>query len=118
MDEIWARIGLLLGALAVAGLTVLVRRSRVRAPEREIRAPELAPGLYLFSSATCSTCEQARRTLVAGVGESGFEEYAWEQRPELFTQLDVTAVPAVLVMREGGRGKLYPGRVEKALADR
>jgi hypothetical protein len=118
MDELWTRIGLVVTILAFAGLIVLMQRRRHRVPDRDIEAPRLDPGLYLFSSITCSTCEVAREKLIAGTGEEGFHEYVWERDPEVFTELGIDAVPAVLVMREGGRGRLYPGRVDKALANR
>lgn len=118
MDEVWVRIGLVVAALAVAGLIVLIWRRGVRIPEREIEAPNLDPGLYFFSSGSCSTCESARDELIARAGEGGFEEYVWEREPQIFTDLGIDAVPAVLVMKEGGRGRLYPGQVRKALAGR
>lgn len=118
MDEIWARIGLVLGALAIAGIVVAVQRRRSRIPEREIVAPQLDPGLHFFSSRACSTCEGARERIVAAVGETGFSEHVWEEDPEVFSELGIDAVPASLVVREGGRGRLYPGNPERALANR
>lgn len=118
MDESLARVGLLLAAFAIAGGIVFVQRRRLRAPQRSVEAPHLEPGLYLFSSATCSTCQSAREKLVAELGVAGFEEFVWERNPEIFNDLEVEAVPAVLVMREGGRGRVYSGQVEKALANR
>lgn len=118
MDEVWARVGLLLAAGAVAGVIVLLQRMRLRAPQREVEMHHLEPGLYLFSSATCSSCEAARARLVAELGSAGFEEFLWERDPAIFTDLEIERVPSVLVLREGGRGRVYAGHVERALANR
>lgn len=118
MDEIWARIGLVLGALAIAGAIVAIQRRRGRIPERDIVAPQLAPGLHFFSSRGCSTCEGARERIVAVVGETGFTEHVWEEDADIFSELGVDVVPASLVVREGGYGRLYPGRPDRALANR
>lgn len=118
MDDLWTRIGLVVTFLAFAGLIVLIRRGRLRIRDRDVEAPGLDPGLYLFSSITCSTCETAREKLIARTGDEGFDEYVWERDPEIFAALGIEAVPAVVVMREEGRGRLYPGSVEKALANR
>lgn len=118
MDEIWARVGLVLGALAIAGIVVAIQRRGRRVPERDIEAPRLDPGLHFFSSRGCSTCDGARQKIINAVGESGFTEYVWEEDPGVFGELGIDAVPAVLVVREPGKGRLYPGRPDKALADR
>ena len=118
MDEVWARVGLVVAALVVAGAIVYLQRRRLRIPERDVEAPQLAAGLYLFTSATCSTCQAAREKLIARVGDEGFEEFLWEHDRRIFDDLEIDAVPAVLVMKETGRGRVYPGRVEKALANR
>lgn len=118
MDEIWARIGLVLGALAIAGFIVAVQRRRRRVPERDVVAPQLTPGLHFFSSRGCATCAGAREKMVSAVGIDGFTEHVWEEDPGVFSDLGIDAVPAVLVIREGGQGRLYPGRPDRALAKR
>lgn len=118
MNEIWVRVAVVVGVLAVAGSIVAIQRRRRRSPERDIAAPRLEPGLYLFSSTACSTCDAARQELVAAVGVAGFSEYVWEEDPGAFSELGIDAVPSVLVMGEGGQGRLYPGRADKALAGR
>lgn len=118
MDETWARVGFLLAVLAIAGVIVLLQRQRLRPGERALDAPDLVPGLYLFSSSTCSTCERARTRLREALGHSGFEEFSWETDSEVFIDLGIDSVPAVLVVDHGGRARLYPGDVEKALANR
>lgn len=115
MDEIWARVGLVLGALAVAGTISLIQRRRTRRPVRSVKAADMAAGVYFFSSATCPTCERAREKLNDRLGEDGYTEFTWENEPDPFNTLDVDAVPAVAVLDEAGRGRLYPGQPDRAL---
>lgn len=116
MDEIWARLGLVVGALALAGCVILIQRARARRPIRTVEVAEKVPGVYFFSSSTCPTCEQARDKLDESLGEDGYTEYAWEDDPVPFGAFDVDAVPAVVILEEGGRGRLYPGQPDKAIS--
>lgn len=116
MDEIWARVGLVLGALAAAAAVIAIQRFRARRPVRTVETTDIEPGVYFFSSAACPTCEQAREKLDARLGRHGYTEYPWESHPGIFDALGVDAVPAVLVADEGGRGRLYPGQPDRALA--
>ncbi len=116
MDEVWARVGLVIGALAVAACVILIQRWRTRRPVRTVEVADAAPGVYFFSSSTCATCEQAREKLDARLGEDAYTEYAWENDPGPFADFDVDAVPSVVVLEEGGRGRLYPGQPDKALS--
>lgn len=116
MDEVWARVGLVVGALAVAACVILIQRWRVRRPIRAVEVADKPPGVYFFSSSTCPTCEQARDKLDARLGEDGYTEYAWENDPGPFGNFDVDAVPTVVILEEGGRGRLYPGQPDKALS--
>ncbi len=115
MDEVWARAGLVAGALAVAGVVVLIQRSRARQTVRRVAATGLEPGVYLFTSTTCSSCIRARETLEAGLGEGRFRELAWEEASQTFEELGVDAVPAVMVVDGRGRGRIYPGQPDRAL---
>lgn len=116
MDEFWARVGLVVGALAVAAGVSLIQRWRTRRPIRAVEVADADPGVYFFSSSTCATCERAREKLDARLGEHGYTEYAWESEPGPFGDFDVDAVPAVVILEEGGRGRLYPGQPDKALS--
>ncbi|MGH3649714.1 MAG: hypothetical protein ACRDU9_03320, partial [Acidimicrobiia bacterium] len=60
----------------------------------------------------------ARRKLDAFLGEGGYREMAWEREPVRFDELGIDSVPAVLVVGEGGRGRLYPGQPDRALVGR
>lgn len=116
MDDLWARVGLVVGALVVAGIAVGVQRVRARQVET-IAHTGLQRGVYLFSSSGCATCRQARERLHATLGASGYVEFSWEEDPEQFHQVGVDAVPSVLLVGQDGGGRLYPGQPERALLD-
>ena len=115
MDEVWARAGLVAGALAVAGIVVLFQRSRARQTVKRVSATGLEPGVYLFTSTTCSSCLQARETLEARLGEGRFRELNWEEASQTFEELGVDAVPAVMVVDGRGRARLFPGQPDRVL---
>jgi hypothetical protein len=116
MDEVWARIVLIAGVLAVAGGVALLRRRSSRRPVRDIEARGWSAGVYFFSSATCPTCDSAREKLDAQLGEAGYTEFSWERDSGRFRELAVDAVPSVAVVDESGKGRLYPGQPGRALA--
>jgi hypothetical protein len=115
MNDLWVRLAVVAGALAVAGLIALITRRRTTAGVRTVRARDLAAGVYFFSSVTCGTCDQARTKLDSTLGADGYEEFAWERHPETFTELGVDQVPAVMVVDHGGRGRIYFGQPDRAL---
>jgi hypothetical protein len=117
MSEIWARLAWVLGAVVVAAAAILIQRIMVgRRRPVQVQQTTLGSGVYLFTSATCPDCETARRLLAGGIGPSGFVELSWENRPEVFKDLGVDAVPATLIVDESGSSALYPGRPDFALA--
>lgn len=116
MDDIWARVTVVAGTLLMGMLITLVIRVRARRPEVEFEALPLGAGVYFFSSTTCPTCENARTKLNAHLGEEGYTEFVWDEQPRRFVELGVEVVPAVLVVTDSGRARLYPGQPERALA--
>lgn len=116
MSEPWARVAVVAGALALAGMIVVWRRIRSRRAARDVPTGSLEPGIYLFTSSSCPTCESARDRLRRQVGEEGFEELSWESHPDIFIDSGVDAVPALVVVRSSGLARLYPGASERAVA--
>jgi hypothetical protein len=115
MGDVWLRTLLIVAALALAGIGVAWQRRRARRPVAEVSSAGLAAGVYLFTSTSCVTCDRARATISARLGDSGYTEMRWEQEPDLFGEIGVDAVPAVLVVTPAGSGRLYPGQPERAL---
>ncbi|HZD24366.1 MAG TPA: hypothetical protein VE569_13345 [Acidimicrobiia bacterium] len=115
MSEIWIRLPLVAGALTMAGLVAAVQRRRTRHPVREVKAVPLEAGVFFFSSATCSTCADARTKLDASLGDGGYTEFVWEEQQKLFADLEIDAVPSVLIVSQSGTGRLYPGQPDRAL---
>jgi len=116
MDDLWVRLGLIAGALIVAGLATVTMRLRAKGAPRKLSATGLGQGVYLFSSTACPDCKHARRVLEEALGRDGYREFRWEQDPVLFHDLGVDAVPATAIVAIDGSGVLWPGRPDKALA--
>ena len=114
MDDLWARIAIIAAALLVAALVVAVQRRKAESSPRALSATGLEPGIYLFTSGDCADCSTARAELEEMVGPQGFLEIAWEQQPEVFTRLEIEAVPATMVVDADGRGRLWPGAPKSA----
>jgi len=117
MDDIWPRIGLIAVVLAVAASIALIQRRRALNPVKSLDAPGFDAGIYFFSSGTCATCDRARETLVLALGRDGYAEIAWEADPGPFENLQIDAVPAVMIVDDRGRGRLYAGQPDKVLAE-
>ena len=115
MSDIWLRLSLIAGALAVAAIAAVILRSRMTGRPRLIEATGLEPGVYLFTSAACPDCSSARRILVDELGEEGFVELRWEQEPGAFHRLGIDAVPATAIVSRDGSATLWPGRPDDAL---
>lgn len=118
MDDLWARIGLIAAVIAVAIVITWAQRRRALNPIRTVDPGDLAPGVYFFSSDTCGTCREAREKLAAALGSDAFTELAWERDPGPFTDLGVDAVPAVMIVEEGGKGRLHVGQPDEMLLGR
>lgn len=110
MDELWARVAIIAAALLAAALVVaLRRRSSLKAPRR-LAATRLPAGVYLFTSADCDDCRTARAKLSERLGETTYNEIAWEDSPEVFNGLGVDVVPATMVVSADGSGQLWRGQ--------
>ncbi len=115
MSDVAARALVVLGLVAIAAGVVWAIRRRSQTVRVPFEQALLGPGIYLFTSVTCSGCEPARRDLIEALGPDGFEEFSWESHPRLFEDLDITAVPATLVVDDSRRSTLYPGPAGPAL---
>jgi len=118
MDDIWGRIVLIAVVVAVALGVAVIQRRRSLNPVRAVDAGDLGPGVYFFSSTGCATCDRARAKLEEALGSSGYTEISWEQEPEPFEKIGVEAVPAVMLVDERGRGRLYTGQPDEVIFDR
>lgn len=115
MDEIWLRLALIGGVVALAATVILVRQGRGSNPVRVIDAPGFAEGTYFFSSVACTTCSEARAKLESALGSEGYTEIAWEREPGPFEALGIDAVPAVMVVDDRRRGRLHVGRPDPSI---
>ncbi|HYJ25327.1 MAG TPA: hypothetical protein VE027_10005 [Acidimicrobiia bacterium] len=114
MNEVWLRLAIVIGAVAVSLMIVAMLRRRPSAMgSRDIGA--LRPGVYLFTSSTCSDCTGAQERLQTMLGNAGYIEVRWEDDPGLFTHLGIDAVPCTVVVGDDGSASLHPGMPDGAL---
>lgn len=104
MPDVLARLLVVVAVVAAAVVAAAVGRRGGARRRRRAALPGLAPGVYLFTSATCSTCPAARTELTAALGAGGFEEIAYETRPDDFARCGVERVPVLAVVGPGGGG--------------
>jgi hypothetical protein len=114
MNEVWLRLAIVIGAVAVSLLIVAMLRRRPAVSANREGVP-LHPGVYLFTSSTCADCVGARERLEDMLGSSGYIEIGWEDDPGLFTHLGIDAVPCTIVVGDDGAASLYPGMPDGAL---
>lgn len=107
MDEIWLRL-LVVGAVAGAALTwARLGRSTTARRRRSSTFPGLGPGVVVFTSRSCSTCDRARSVLDRM--QVPYREIEFESQPEIFTRLRVSRVPTVGEVRTDGSGWVAAG---------
>ena len=114
MSEVWLRLAIVIGAVAVSLLIVAMLRRRP-APSDNPDGGPLPPGVYLFTSSTCADCVGARERLEDMLGRAGYIEIGWEDDPGLFTHLGIDAVPCTMVVGDDGSASLHPGMPDRAL---
>jgi hypothetical protein len=70
--------------------------------------PDLAPGVYLFSSSTCLACGRAREALAAVVGAE-LEEIRFEDDPGGFGRYAIARVPTAMFVGGAGQASVVEG---------
>jgi hypothetical protein len=113
MNEVALRLAIVVGVVLLSAVIVVVMRRRpvISAMDRG----GLGPGVYLFTSSSCSDCAGARARLGEVLGSSAFIEISWEDDAGLFTQLGIDAVPCTVVVGDDGSALVYPGMPDRAL---
>jgi hypothetical protein len=116
MSDVTIRALVITAVVTIALLVAwAVERRRSVAPTK-LTETGLRPGVYLFTSDTCQDCVPARQRLVAALGEAGFTEYAWDGSPEVFERLEITHVPASMIVAENGSARCWFGQPDRMLA--
>ncbi|HKX74649.1 MAG TPA: hypothetical protein VJR05_04590 [Acidimicrobiia bacterium] len=83
------------GALVVAFAWWWNRRGQVTT--RRVHRPDLAPGVYLFTSETCGTCQSTRQRVREVFGEA-VTEVRFEEDPPGFGTYRVARVPTLIIV--------------------
>lgn len=105
MDEPLVRLAVVFGAVLLVFGVRAVRSLRQPRRSRPIPESGLEPGLYLFSSATCEQCAEAR----ARLSGRNFRDLVWEEDHEVFDRLGIGDVPSLMVVGSDGTAVWYPG---------
>lgn len=79
-----------------------------RAKPVATQRPDLAPGAYFFSSETCGSCGPARKVVMSSLGDR-VHEIRFEDHPGGFGAHQITSVPTLLIVHEGGGALLFEG---------
>jgi hypothetical protein len=107
MSETTLRLLVLSGVAVVVLIAWWIARPD-RARPIATRRPDLAPGVYFFSSDTCGACRPARRIVLAELGEQ-VQEIRFGDHPDGFAAFQVEKVPTLLVVKMGGGAILFEG---------
>lgn len=114
MDDVATRAIAVVGVLGVVAVVVLTLRMVDRRGRRgRLAATGLTPGIYLFTSNTCTECSPAREALEARLGKGGYVEVAWETERGVFERLGIDEVPCSLVVDDSGSASVWPGPPER-----
>jgi hypothetical protein len=113
MNDVGLRLAIVVGVVVLSLIIVVVLRRRpvVSASSRG----GLDPGVYFFTSTSCSDCAVARTRLGEVLGSSAFIEISWEDDPGLFTRLGIDAVPCTMVVGDDGSASVHPGMPDQVL---
>lgn len=102
MSEALAPV-VIVGAVAVVALVVaLVSRSGFVLVRHARDFHGLEPGLVLFSSRGCQTCDRTRSVVLEV--DAAAREIVYEEEPELFHRYTIRRVPTVASVERDGRG--------------
>lgn len=94
-------VGIVVVAAAIAART---RRARPQKTTRE----DLPPGVHLFTSITCTTCQEARAVIASVYGDS-FTETRHEDDPESFGRHGIGRVPTAIVVLADREAVVFEG---------
>ena len=102
-----AREFLLRLLIVLVGAGVVVGVARFRPKQRgwvlRVEGNLAGPGVFLFTASACDSCDSARSAYRRILGEDGFDEFTWEEHPELLSKLGVAEIPAGTVLDRSGR---------------
>ena len=92
--------------MVLSAAAVVVGIARFRPKRRgwvlRVEGNLAGPGVFLFTASACDSCDSARAVYEQVLGEVGFEEFTWEEHPELLARLGVAEIPAGTVLDASG----------------
>lgn len=92
--------------MILSAAAVVIAIARIRPKRRQwvlrVHGNLTGPGVFLFTASACDSCDSARSVYRRVLGEDGFEEFSWEEHPELLARLGVAEIPAGTVLDASG----------------
>jgi hypothetical protein len=120
VSEPLVRLVVVVAVLGLAAAVALLQRRGAGWRRVSRRFPDVGPGLVLFASATCASCDRAIEVLDGLERPPRVVRYEMEQ--EMFERLGIRRVPAVAWVGADGNGWISYGiprlaRIRGWLAD-
>ena len=108
MTDVGVRLAVIVVILFAVGVAAAsTRRTRWARPVRTTR-DDLPPGVHLFTSTTCATCDDARK-VIASAYVSGFTEIRHEEDPQSFADHGIARVPTAIVVGQDRTAVVFEG---------
>jgi hypothetical protein len=107
MDEPILRFLIVLLAASLVTLAGWLARRPRRVGSEPLAHTALEPGVYLFTSGTCSSCEPARAVVAAKYHT--YQEIRWEEGTVEFSRHGIGRVPTLIVVHRDGTGLRWEG---------
>jgi len=111
-DPVVVRVVVVVAFLVVSSAVAFVARRGIAFVRHPVQGSGLEPGVTLFTSITCDSCDRARASLEAL--DVAFEDVAYERDPGEFERLGVTGVPTILIVAQSGKGWVVRGHPPRA----
>jgi len=113
-EDVLFRFLIVGGVAVVAGVAALITRRGTSLVRRTVEIPGYGPGIYLFTSSTCSSCGAMAARLS---GRNSTTVVSYEEHGPSFPR-EVARVPALASLDGTGRGWIAYGVIGRRRIDR
>lgn len=103
------RLLVVLTVIAVAVILAAIQNRGVAVTRRRRAFEGVSPGLAVFASRTCQSCESIEAMVADAAGSENRRVYWWDESPEIFERNGIERVPAIARVGEDGSGWIAVG---------